>query len=36
MTNKHKMQIGSIAKLITAAGMMRLYEQGKGSIFCLP
>jgi serine beta-lactamase-like protein LACTB len=25
-TNKHKMRIGSIAKLITVAGMMRLYE----------
>jgi len=29
MTNKHKMRIGSIAKLITVAGMMRLYEQEK-------
>jgi serine beta-lactamase-like protein LACTB len=26
MTNKHKMRIGSIAKLITVAGMMRLYQ----------
>jgi serine beta-lactamase-like protein LACTB len=26
MTNKYKMRIGSIAKLITVAGMMRLYE----------
>jgi serine beta-lactamase-like protein LACTB len=32
MTNKHKMRIGSIAKLITVAGMMRLYEQGKLSL----
>ena len=32
MTSKHKMRIGSIAKLITAAGMMRLYEQGKLSL----
>jgi serine beta-lactamase-like protein LACTB len=29
MTDKHKMRIGSIAKLITVAGMMRLYEQKK-------
>lgn len=26
MTNKHKMRIGSIAKLITVAGMMRFYQ----------
>jgi serine beta-lactamase-like protein LACTB len=26
MTNKYKMRIGSIAKPITVAGMMRLYE----------
>jgi serine beta-lactamase-like protein LACTB len=32
MTNQHKMRIGSIAKLITAAGMMRLHEQGKLSL----
>jgi serine beta-lactamase-like protein LACTB len=32
MTDKHKMRIGSIAKLITVAGMMRLHEQGKLSL----
>ena len=32
MTNKHKMRIGSIAKLITAAGLMRLHEQDKLSL----
>ncbi|WP_299080681.1 serine hydrolase [uncultured Paraglaciecola sp.] len=32
MTPKHKMRIGSIAKLITAAGLMRLYEQQKLSL----
>lgn len=29
MTAKHKMRIGSVAKLITVAGMMRQVEQGK-------
>ncbi|GAC13279.1 serine hydrolase domain-containing protein [Aliiglaciecola lipolytica] len=29
MTNKHKMRIGSIAKVITSAGLMRLYDKGK-------
>ena len=29
MTAKTKLRIGSIAKVITAAGLMRLYEQGK-------
>lgn len=32
MTSQHKMRIGSVAKLITVAGMMRLYEQGKLSL----
>lgn len=32
MTNQHKMRIGSVAKLITVAGMMRLFEQGKLSL----
>jgi serine beta-lactamase-like protein LACTB len=32
MTNKHKMRIGSVAKLITVAGMMRLFDQGKLSL----
>ncbi len=32
LTTKHKMRIGSVAKLITAAGMMRLQEQGKLSL----
>ncbi|MBL4629807.1 MAG: beta-lactamase family protein [Paraglaciecola sp.] len=32
MSNQHKMRIGSIAKLITTAGMMRLYQQGKLSL----
>jgi len=32
MTHQHKMRIGSIAKLITAAGLMRLFEQEKLSL----
>lgn len=32
LTTKHKMRIGSVAKLLTAAGMMRLQEQGKLSL----
>jgi serine beta-lactamase-like protein LACTB len=32
MTHQHKMRIGSIAKLITAAGLMRLFEQDKLSL----
>lgn len=32
MTNKHKMRVGSVAKLITVAGLMRLYEQEKLSL----
>ncbi|MDC0603512.1 beta-lactamase family protein, partial [Aliiglaciecola sp.] len=32
LTTKHKMRIGSVAKLITAAGMMRLHEQQKLSL----
>jgi serine beta-lactamase-like protein LACTB len=32
MTTQHKMRIGSVAKLITVAGMMRLFEQGKLSL----
>ncbi|GAA0859940.1 serine hydrolase domain-containing protein [Aliiglaciecola litoralis] len=32
MTPSHKMRIGSVAKLITAAGMMRLFEQQKLSL----
>lgn len=29
MTPEHKLRIGSVSKLIAAAGMMRLYDQGK-------
>ncbi|WP_228730018.1 serine hydrolase domain-containing protein [Shewanella avicenniae] len=29
MTAQHKLRIGSVAKVITAAGLMRLYDQGK-------
>jgi serine beta-lactamase-like protein LACTB len=32
MIPEHKMRIGSVAKLITVAGMMRLHEQGKLSL----
>jgi CubicO group peptidase (beta-lactamase class C family) len=33
MTTQHKRRIGSIIKIITFACMMRLYKQGKLSLY---